>query len=187
MDMLIQRGQSPEYPSIYAFNTFFYPRLSSSGYSSVKRWTKKVDLFAKDMVLIPLHLEIHWALAVIDFRQKTICYYDSMNGRKNSILQLMLNYLQEERMDKKREKFDTFGWQLKLVQDIPQQRNGFDCGVFACIFAEHLARGLVKDEIKKTSTSKCRSSYPPFPFSQDNMPYFRKRMIYEILTGKLLQ
>lgn len=186
MDMLIQRGQSKEYPSVYAFNTFFYPKLSSSGYASVKRWTKKVDLFQQDMVLVPLHLEVHWALAVIDFRQKTICYYDSMNGRKINILQLMLKYLHEEKLDKKKENFDSSGWQTKLVQDIPQQRNGYDCGVFACMFAEHLARGVAKDGPKKNGL-KCNRSYPPFPFSQENMAYFRKRMIYEILTGKILE
>ncbi|XP_071454063.1 uncharacterized protein [Hetaerina americana] len=184
MDMLTQRGQSDDYPSVYCFNTFFYPKLNSSGYSSIRRWTKKVDIFQKDMLIVPLHLEIHWALAVVDFRQKTICYYDSMNGRKRNILQALMKYLQDEKSDKKKEKFDSSGWDIKLVHDIPQQRNGYDCGVFACMFAEHLSRGVVSGS---KGSSKCRRTYPPFPFSQDNMPYFRKRMIYEILSGKLLQ
>ncbi|XP_046401958.1 uncharacterized protein LOC124167936 [Ischnura elegans] len=184
MDMLTQRGQSNEYPSVHCFNTFFYPKLNSSGYSSVRRWTKKVDIFQKEILIVPLHLEIHWALAVVDFRQKSICYYDSMNGRKKNILQVILKYLQEEKNDKKKENFDGSGWELKLIQDIPQQRNGYDCGVFACMFAEHLSRGLANGS---KGSSKCKRPYPPFPFSQDNMPYFRKRMIYEILSGKLLQ
>ncbi|XP_071453796.1 uncharacterized protein [Hetaerina americana] len=184
MDMLTQRGQSDDYPSVYCFNTFFYPKLNSNGYSSIRRWTKKVDIFQKDMLIVPLHLEIHWALAVVDFRQQTICYYDSMNGRKRNILQVLMKYLQDEKSDKKKEKFDSSGWNIKLIQDIPQQRNGYDCGVFACMFAETLSRGVVSGW---KGSSKCRRTYPPFPFSQDNMPYFRKRMIYEILSGKLLQ
>lgn len=29
-------------PSVYALNTFFYPKLRNDGYQSVSRWTKKV-------------------------------------------------------------------------------------------------------------------------------------------------
>jgi sentrin-specific protease 1 len=53
-------------------------------------------------------------------------------------------------------------------QDIPQQHNGYDCGVFACMFAEAASR---------------RSK---FLFTQEDMPSLRRRMVYEILTKKLL-
>ena len=37
------------------------------------------DLFSKDIVLIPInHKNVHWAVAVINFRLKRIEYYDSM-------------------------------------------------------------------------------------------------------------
>ena len=28
-----------------------------------------------------------------------------------------------------------------VLQDIPKQRNGFDCGVFVCMYAEYVTRG----------------------------------------------
>ncbi|MPC17309.1 hypothetical protein E2C01_010160 [Portunus trituberculatus] len=38
----MERSQkNVNYPRVYAFNTFFYPKLSKSGYHSVRRWTKK--------------------------------------------------------------------------------------------------------------------------------------------------
>lgn len=40
----------------HCFNSFFYKKLSESGYSSVSRWTKKVDLFSKDVVIVPVNL-----------------------------------------------------------------------------------------------------------------------------------
>ncbi len=56
-----------------------------------------------------------------------------------------------------------------LLQDeIPQQQNAYDCGVFACTYAEHITRNA------------------SFSFEQKNMPYFRLKMRYEILTGELL-
>ncbi len=57
------------------------------------------------------------------------------------------------------------------MQDIPQQKNGSDCGIFLCQYAEYLAR-----DIK-----------PPFDFTQRNMPYFRVRMAYESITGQILK
>ncbi|XP_046863473.1 sentrin-specific protease 1-like [Xenia sp. Carnegie-2017] len=44
--------------SVHAFNTFFYPKLIKTGHTSLQRWTKKVDLFSLDIVLIPIHLVV---------------------------------------------------------------------------------------------------------------------------------
>ena len=56
------------------------------------------------------------------------------------------------------------------MQDVPQQENGFDCGVFTCQFLETLSRG-----------EEC------FNFCQQNMPYLRQRMIWEIGTARLME
>lgn len=43
MNLLMERGKNDNYQSVYAFNTFFYPKLLKMGFSGVKRWTKKVS------------------------------------------------------------------------------------------------------------------------------------------------
>ena len=43
---------------MYAFNTFFYPTLMKDGYSRLKRWTRRVDLFTHDIVIVPVHLQV---------------------------------------------------------------------------------------------------------------------------------
>lgn len=55
-----------------------------------------------------------------------------------------------------------------LFQDIPQQMNGSDCGMFSCMFAEYISRNV------------------PISFSQNDMPYFRRKMVLEIVEGRLL-
>nr|XP_034959100.1 sentrin-specific protease 1-like [Zootoca vivipara] len=79
-------------------------------------------------------------------------------------------YLKQESLDKKRKEFDTNGWvqQSKRSQEIPQQMNGSDCGMFACKYAD------------------CITKDKPINFTQQHMPYFRKRMVWEILHRKLL-
>ncbi|KAM6216317.1 sentrin-specific protease 1 [Rhynchocyon petersi] len=170
MNMLMERSKEKGLPSVHAFNTFFFTKLKTAGYQAVKRWTKKVDIFSVDILLVPIHLGVHWCLAVVDFRKKNIIYYDSMGGINNEACKILLQYLKQESFDKKREVFDTSGWQLfsKKSQEIPQQMNGSDCGMFACKYAD------------------CITKDRPINFTQQHMPYFRKRMVWEILHRKLL-
>lgn len=172
MFLIVTRGKRPNYKSVYAFNTFFYPKLRESGYTSVKRWTRKVDIFSHDFLLIPVHLGNHWCLAVVDFATRTISYYDSLGGSPHGCCDTLLDYLRYESNDKKNLDFDDENWRLVnsyLETGIPKQQNGSDCGVFACTFAEYLTR-------------KAKLN-----FTQEHMSYFRKKMIYELITKELLQ
>lgn len=170
MNLLIERSRAAnELPSVYAFNTFFYPKLSEQGHSSLRRWTRKVDVFAHDVLVVPVHLKMHWCVAVIDFRDRTIRYYDSMGQPNDLCLEHLRIYLKEESMDKKKQPYDTTGWKLENVTNIPQQMNGSDCGVFSCMFAEYI----------------CRNA--KITFTQQDMPYFRRKIVYEILNRKLIQ
>lgn len=170
MNLLVERSKDPSLPSVNTFNTFFYPKLRSSGYSAVRRWTKKTDIFSKDILLIPVHLGVHWCLSVVDFRKKEIMYFDSMGGNNNDACRILFEYLQQESMDKKGKEMDTSGWNLhsKKRHEIPQQMNGSDCGMFTCKYADY----ITKDK--------------PITFTQKHMPYFRRRMVWEIVNHKLL-
>ena len=37
------------------------------------------------------------------------------------------------------------GIEAVIELDIPQQTNGFDCGIFVCKYAEHITRNVVID------------------------------------------
>lgn len=169
MNLLIARGTSSDkYPNVHAMNTFFYPKLLSGGHSSLKRWTRKVDIFAQDLVVVPIHLDIHWCMSIIDFRDKSIRYYDSMGSSNPKCLAALKQYLLDESLDKKKQSYDMSDWKLQSAKNIPQQMNGSDCGVFSCMFAEYICANR------------------KITFTQEDMPYFRNKMVYEILKGKLL-
>lgn len=163
MDLITKR--SPD--TVYAFNTFFYLALSDKGYSHVCRWTKKIDIFSKKKLFIPIHIEDHWCLVYVCFPQKSIKYYDSMGGRNFKCLKLILKYLMLEHDDKKGEDFHPSGWLLMNVKNCPQQMNHWDCGVFVCMYAEYLSRGA------------------PLNFTQQHMEKFRKQIALEIKKKKL--
>lgn len=67
MSLICERSksdQSQTYLKTHAFTTFFYPKLIKDGYTMLRRWTRKIDIFSFDLILIPLHLGLHWTLAV---------------------------------------------------------------------------------------------------------------------------
>jgi sentrin-specific protease 1 len=90
-----------------------------------------------------------------------------LGGDNPKFLSALANYLVLEHQDKKSSPYDLNGWKLESAKGIPRQTNTSDCGVFTCRFAEYVTR---RD---------------PINFTQDHMEYFRKRMVYEILSLKL--
>lgn len=168
MNLIMERAKLPKWPKAYAFNTFFYPKLLKDGHQSLRRWTKKVDIFEYAIICVPIHLGMHWCMAIIDLRAKYIRYYDSMGSSNNKCLDALKKYLEAEHLDKKKIPLDTSDFELENVKDIPQQMNGSDCGMFSCTFAEFITRNA------------------KIVFSQEHMPYLRKKMVVEIMTGELL-
>ncbi|KAJ2784843.1 SUMO1 sentrin specific peptidase 1 [Coemansia javaensis] len=169
MQLIMDRAErAPDLPRVHAFNTFFYSTLCESGYARVRRWTRRTRLFDKDLVIVPVHLGVHWCCAVIDLRQKAICYYDALLGDNPDCLRRLLRYLCDESRDKGAAEVVEAEWSLVCDKQIPRQRNGYDCGVFAIMFAEHAARRA------------------PFQFSQETCPLLRRRVAYEIATGALI-
>lgn len=80
--------------------------------------------------------------------------------------------MKAEHLEKKKAPLDTSDWTYHWVETIPQQSNGFDCGVFTSQFIECLSR-------------KGEDGDSFFDFSQAEMPYLRLKMIAEIMSTKL--
>jgi len=173
MNLIAERSRLPIYraqnlPKVYAMSTYFYRNLIARGPGALTRWTRKEDIFDSDLILIPIHLEEHWCLAVVDFRSPGVFYYDSMGGHNMPALSAILEYLKEEFRRKRNEELHIMTYAKEIVEDCPKQENGADCGIFACKIAEFLSRDA------------------SLKFEQQDMPYYRKLMVYEITKKRLL-
>ncbi|KAJ4722172.1 ubiquitin-like-specific protease ESD4 [Melia azedarach] len=96
-------------------------------------------------------------------RDKKFQYLDSLRGTDSKVLSNLARYFVEEVKDKCGEDIDVSDWEREFVEDLPEQENGFDCGMFMLKYIDFYSRGL----------SLC--------FHQSNMPYFRVRTAKEIL------
>jgi Ulp1 family protease len=60
-------------------------------------------------------------------------------------------------------------WTQEIMEDgVPQQEDGSGCGVYICVFADLLARGLE----------------PPFSFSQKDIFQIRQGIAVELLAAR---
>ncbi|XP_020221685.1 ubiquitin-like-specific protease ESD4 isoform X1 [Cajanus cajan] len=176
MALLKEREQREpqKFLKCHFFNTFFYKKLISGiegyDYKSVRRWTSQrklgYSLLECDKIFVPIHQNIHWCLAVINKRDKTFQYLDSMKGEDISVLDKLAQYFVDEVNDKTGKDIDVTTWEKECVKDLPMQKNGYDCGMFMIKYADFYSRGL----------ELC--------FSQENMSYFRVRTAKEILRLK---
>jgi Ulp1 family protease len=140
----------------------------------------KLEEFAK--IIIPINYKEgkHWRLCVVDICEKKISLYDSICPLIATAFEIDAEYEAEcmYELEVVRDfvrcmlsipQADIGSWDLIIaVKDrygnqIPQQNNGSDCGVYMCAFANFL--GL--DE--------------PLTFSPTNVQQFRRRITADIL------
>jgi Ulp1 family protease len=170
MNLINERSkQDSKALKVHCFNTFFYSNfLLPKGYAGVKRFAKraKVDIASCDMVLVPIHLGVHWCMSAVNRKEKRIEYWDSLRGGSGKVHSKLREYMRNED--------PTFaaneaGWRdwIPPSNEAPLQQNGHDCGVFACTTAEYLARG------------------GPVDFDQEDMMDLRVRIAASILDARI--
>ncbi|KDP27803.1 hypothetical protein JCGZ_18883 [Jatropha curcas] len=167
-----EKREPEKFLKCHFFNTFFYKKLAGGDkkiydYKAVRRWTteRKLGYFLIDCdkIFVPVHREIHWCLAIINKRDQKFQYLDSLKGRDLRVLENLAKYYVEEVKDKSKKDIDVSNWEREFLEDLPEQQNGYDCGVFMIKYADFYSRGI----------GLC--------FNQDHMPYFRMRTAKEIL------
>ncbi|CAN6678921.1 unnamed protein product [Malus baccata var. baccata] len=150
------------------FNSFFFRKLADldkdpssvsdgrAAFQRVRKWTRKVDLFEKDYIFIPINFNLHWSLIVIChlgevpkhnggdsgnlLKVPCILHMDSIKGSHTGLKNLIQSYLWEEWKERKKETSEEISSKfhnLRFVPlELPQQENSFDCGLFLLHYLE---------------------------------------------------
>jgi len=150
-----------KYGNIFAFNTFFYSKLSSQGFKSVLHWHKGTDLFGRRLLLFPVHLKelSHWCLVVANVANRQLSCLDSLGKKNHTCLKTLKLYL---------DKTSGHSYLIKEEESVPRQSNSYDCGVFVCLYARSVAEGSALN------------------FSQTDIPAVRNKIVIELLCNTLL-
>ncbi|XP_014226783.1 sentrin-specific protease 7-like isoform X2 [Trichogramma pretiosum] len=167
---------------VHLFNTFFYTRLSNPRllenqteltlaerqYNEVKRWTKKIGIFEKDFIIIPVHQKSHWFLAIICYpsliknnlktfdefhensKKPSIMIFDSLTklsvGRSKVANDIKM-YLKSEFDSRKDYSQSLPVNDIKIIYpNVPQQQNCNDCGLFLLQYVESFIKDFIVAE-----------------------------------------
>ena len=99
-----------------------------------------------ELILIPVNLRSsHWVAAAISTGDRYIKFFDSLqrnndnkmqlNGFAQKIHSFLYSYGQHRQKDLK----EYQKWTISYEENIPQQENENDCGVYALLFIEYLS------------------------------------------------
>ena len=116
--------------------------LPERRHGRVARWTRNKELYDKQMVLFPICTdtgrqdgEKHWLLAVALLGQDpVVVVLDSLGGARQDQLTCIKEYMEVEARVKGRE-VPSF---RVLSAQVPQQRDGYNCGVFVIMFVKKI-------------------------------------------------
>ena len=109
-------------------------------------------------------------MAVINMRDQRFEYYDALptddHSFEQNVFRVLRKWLCEESLDKRHEELNLDGWTDYAPMNIPHQKNGYDCGVFALMYAQSVSLGL---------------DLETHPFGQEHMLMFRRRMMVALM------
>ncbi|TKV92127.1 hypothetical protein SEVIR_9G143200v4 [Setaria viridis] len=165
---LSTRIESTEKRRYHFFNSFFFRKLADldkdqgrapegrAAFLRVRKWTRKINVFEKDFLFIPVNFNLHWSLIVICYPGEVatskdgdaklaaelpcILHMDSLKGSHTGLKDIIQSYLWEEWKERHPESASDISdkfLNLRFVSlELPQQDNSFDCGLFLLHYVE---------------------------------------------------
>ncbi|XP_022722279.1 uncharacterized protein LOC111279589 [Durio zibethinus] len=129
---------------------------------------KKEDFKGVSKLFLPICLNKHWLLFYADIDDKKLLWLDSIensrmsnDSEKHIIRRWFLEFLLPL------SGHDHKDWSFDVPENIPMQKNSVDCALFVMKYADCLTHG----------------NY--FPFTQDDMPHFRRRTFLDLYHGSV--
>jgi len=150
-------GENFSADKLYIFSSCFYKKLTDFNPNRIRNWTRGINIFSKEFVVIPVCTGIHWLLVIVKMNYGdgvSIMILDSANRSSSragvrprpSVERTVRTYLQDEWVAKAQNK----GREISFVQvkypDVPQQPNDTDCGAYVMKFFTEFIGDLPVDQ-----------------------------------------
>jgi sentrin-specific protease 1 len=149
---LIQRKAINQ--NVHIFPPLFTYKLMQSGPGSVNKHSRRVNLVSKDMntLVFIYNPSMHWISICVYMESKSIHIYDSFVDKAKIIQEPQLVIISREKVIHSLMDYIQHAMEVKNTREwtyqyssCPQQSNGHDCGVHACLQVLCLAFRSVVD------------------------------------------
>ena len=121
--------------NLHVFNSCFYAKIAKNfNPKSTRHWTKKINIFEKDFVILPVCQNDHWILIIVKmvFPKVSVMVLDSANEERIprvNVERTVKRYLEDEWCAKRSVQQDLI-FQSTKYPVVPQQTNNTDCGAY---------------------------------------------------------
>ena len=173
---------SREVRDVLVFDSFFFTKLRWDGVKGVLRWTRSKHLqklsgcqegstvFDHRLILVPVHLEYeqHWTWICVDMLNTNVTYFDSLRNdddwviqaekqaKAQDICEMQVRWLRAEHVDKGL-CGELPSWRTESrPTDMPQQFNGYDCGMFMLMTMSRKALSIPFADVEQQTMSSNR-------------------------------
>ena len=159
-------------PLLYSYNTFAYAKMGTdAGNAQISnQFKKEFNVTDYSLLVVPINHKNHWLFVCGDLAKKSLQLYDSAAHYLCLDHPVMLanvkSYLKFELKKRNVDLIDN-EWS-ESVKIVPQQENRVDCGYFSMKILDYVSRCVKPD------------------FEQKDMLFFKKEMIYELLSKTLV-
>ncbi|XP_065884087.1 sentrin-specific protease 1-like [Dysidea avara] len=110
----------------------FLPSSINHNADLARRWYRNIDMEQFDIWLLPMNVnDNHWILMVLRIYSHEMLIYDSLGQSNIGHVSKIKEWLSSHSVQHWKEVEAT------LDPVVPKQQNGYDCGVFTCIYAIH--------------------------------------------------
>jgi len=170
-----EKLDSEKYNDIHVYSSHFFARLKGSTafvikdkakrvkqeeeeYLRVKNWTRKINIFSKYMLIIPVCEDEHWYLIIVcnpglvgkrteDYQEKSlvpsIMVLDSLGSSHKKSVERIRSYLTYEYFERFKLPQSFKDSDIKLnVPVVPHQPNSCDCGIYLLHYVEKIFQSL---------------------------------------------
>lgn len=176
MALLQERGSPVANVRLKFFPTHFYQLISKSKYDvrAGMHYVKEQNLLDWDFLYIPINLRgVHWVMVGVDLRICAIWGIDPLPTKEDSLADEMyiiarfFDDLAKIRRKAGQEPVSILSWRRAMMEKVPTQQDGYNCGVYVLMFAELMSRPtyLVIDHA--------------------TLPDMRKRIAVDLVTKKI--
>ena len=181
-------------PNLYVLLTsneerFDFDRVKGQMKKSVTKKLGSTNIVKEmDIIFVPLNLNKnkHWALGVINIKEKRFEQYDSLQSDDVSHLEKLSQFFIAACADKQVVmEPPPSEWKLLLHKDTPQQKNNFDCGVFMLMFSRCISRGQKVTTFTATQTILARQRIAVELYKDVEQENHNKSLYQDITKARL--
>jgi sentrin-specific protease 1 len=118
--------------------------------------------FSTEKIIFPVNLDNrHWSLVVVYMEERAIVCYDSLGVGSSTLerAKIVKDYLLEQYEHIFERPVDTSEkalWRISAHCATPRQTNGYDCGIYLCLYVYCITQGIAVEEIEPNHVCRFR-------------------------------